>query len=250
MAIKVPELLEMLKAGMHFGHKKSKRHPKMEDYIYTTRSGINIIDLNQTIEKLNVALEEVKRFSSKGKKMIFVGTKKQAQKIVKKYALECEMPYVINRWIGGAFTNFSVFNKNIKEYIDLKKKLTEGELDKYTKKERLMFQKKIDKLEEMVGGLVSLTNLPDAIFVVDTKKDKIAVKEAVKMNIPVFAICDTNCNPQDINLMIPANDDAVKSIEMVTRCIAAAVIEGRKEGTAETEKAETEKVKEAENVRK
>ncbi|MFC1613623.1 30S ribosomal protein S2 [Patescibacteria group bacterium] len=236
MEIKIPTLLEMLKAGMHFGHKKSKRHPKMEEYIYTTRAGINIIDLNQTIDKLKKILEEVKEFSSKGKKIIFVGTKKQAQKIVKKYAIECEMPYVINRWIGGAFTNFSVFSKNIKEYIDLKKKLTSGELDKYTKKERLLVKRKIDKLEEMVGGLVSLTNLPDGMFVVDIKKDKIAVKEAVKMNIPVFAICDTNCNPKDIKWMIPSNDDAVKSIELVIRSIAEAIKEGKIDKTSETKK--------------
>lgn len=231
--VKLPTTLEMLKKGVHFGHKTSKRHPKMEPFIFTTRSGINIIDLSQTAEKLKEALDAVKKLSAEGKILLFVGTKKQVQKIVKKYAEECSMPYIASRWVGGTFTNFSVFRKNIKKYLDLKTKMAKGELDKYTKKERLDFQKEIQRLDEMVGGLVSLNRVPDAIFVIDTKKDKIAIKEALKINIPVFAICDTNSNPEAIKWVIPANDDAIKSVDMVTHLISEAVKEGQE---AKTEK--------------
>lgn len=230
---KTPTLMEMLKAGVHFGHKKSKRYPKMEPYIYTTRAGINVIDLNKTVEKLEEAGSAVKKLGSEGKVVLFVGTKKQAQKSVKKYALECGMPYVLNRWIGGTFTNFSVFKKNIKKYLDLKEKMGKGDLDKYTKKERLMFKKEIERLDDIVGGLITLDKLPDAIFVVDTKKDKIAIKEANRMKIPVIAMCDTNSNPVDIKWVIPANDDAVKSIELMTEFISEAVKEGREEKQTE-----------------
>ncbi|MFH0856827.1 MAG: 30S ribosomal protein S2 [bacterium] len=226
---KTPTLMEMLKAGVHFGHKKSKRYPKMEPYIYTTRAGINVIDLNKTLEKLEETLKAVKKLSSEGKVLLFVGTKKQAQKIIKKYALECGMPYVINRWVGGAFTNFSVFRKNIKKYLDLQDKMNKGDLDKYTKKERIGFKREIERLESIVGGLSMMDKLPDAIFVVDTKKDKIAIKEANRLKIPVISICDTNSNPVDIKWVIPANDDAVKSIELITGLIAEAVKEGREE---------------------
>ncbi|OGF21782.1 30S ribosomal protein S2 [Candidatus Falkowbacteria bacterium RBG_13_39_14] len=224
---KIPSLMEMLKAGVHFGHKKSKRDPRMQSYIYTTRSDINIIDLNQTVEKLEKVLAEAKKFGQAGKTVLFVGTKKQAQKSIRKYAVNAEMPYIISRWIGGTFTNFSVFKKNIKKYKDLKEKMAKGELDKYTKKERLQFQKEIKKLEEMVGGLVTMDKLPDAVFVVDTKKDKIAISEAVKMGIPVMAICDTNCNPEKLDWVIPANDDASKSIDMVARLVSEAIKEGK-----------------------
>lgn len=223
----IPTLAEMLKAGMHFGHKSSKRHPKMAPFIYTTRGGINIIDLNQTAEKLQEALNVAKKLSGENKTILFVGTKKQAQKAIKKYATECKMPYIANRWIGGTFTNFNVFRKNIKKYIDLKDKMAKGELDKYTKHEKTKFKKEIEKLEGLVGGLVGLNKLPDLIFVVDTKKDKIAIREALKMHIPVIAICDTNSNLSDINFPIPANDDAIKSIDTIIRLIAEAVNEGK-----------------------
>lgn len=226
---KIPTLAEMLKAGMHFGHKSSKRHPKMAPFIYTTRGGINILDLNQTAEKLQEALDVVKKLSEENRIILFVGTKKQAQKAIKKYAIECQMPYIANRWIGGTFTNYGVFKKNIKKYVDLKDKMAKGELDKYTKHEKTKFKKEIEKLEGLVGGLVSLNKLPDLIFVVDTKKDKIAIKEALKMHIPVIAICDTNSNLSDVNFPIPANDDAVKSVETITRLIAEAVNEGKGE---------------------
>lgn len=225
--IKLPEMQEMLKKGVHFGHKKAKRYPKMDEFIYTTRSGINIIDLNKTVDYLKNALESAKKMSAEGKTILFIGTKKQAQRIIKKHALDCGMPFINNRWIGGTFTNFSVFKRNIKEYLNLKKKLESDELDKYTKKERIMFKRKMDCLEKMVGGLVSLDKLPNAIFIIDTKKDKIAVKEAVKINIPVFGICDTNSNPRNINWIIPANDDAVKSIDMIGGLMAEAIKEGK-----------------------
>lgn len=232
--------MEMLKAGVHFGHSSSKRHPKMQPYIYTSRSGINIIDLNQTAEKLEEALANIQKLSSEGKTILFVGTKKQAQKIVKKYAIQCEMPYIINRWIGGSFTNFSIFRNNIKKYIDIKQKFAKGAFDKYTKKERLTFKKEMDRLDGMVGGLVSLEKLPDVVFVVDTKKDKIAVEEAGKMKIPVMAICDTNANPKNIKWVIPGNDDAVKSLDMIAGLVSEAIKEGKESRlkTASIEKKE------------
>jgi len=224
---KIPTLMEMLKSGVHFGHKTSKRHPKMSPFIFTIRTGVSIIDLNQTIEKLEKAVKIIEEISKEGKTILFVGTKKQAQKIIKKYADNCGMPYVINRWIGGTFTNFLVVKKNIKKYLALKEKMEKGELDKYTKKERLLFNKQIMKLEQLVGGLVKLEKLPDAVFVVDTKKDKIAINESNKIGIPVFAICDTNSNPDKIKCPIPANDDALKSINMITKLIAEAVNNGK-----------------------
>ncbi|MFH1029798.1 MAG: 30S ribosomal protein S2 [bacterium] len=236
----IPSLMEMLKVGAHFGHKKSKRDPRMQPYIYTTRGDINIIDLNQTIESLERAAVVMKKMGQDKKTVLFVGTKKQAQKSVQKYAIEAGMPYIISRWIGGTFTNFQVFRKNIKKYKDLKEKMAKGEFDKYTKKERLMFQKEIQRLDKMVGGLVTLEKLPDAVFVVDTKKDNIAVNEAVKMNIPVMAICDTNSNPRNINWIIPANDDAVKTIDKVTELVADAIIDG-KENPVLVENKEVEK---------
>lgn len=220
--------MEMLKAGVHFGHKKSKRDPRMQSYIYTTRGDINIIDLNQTTECMEKVALAMEKIGMERKTVLFVGTKKQAQKSVKKYAIEASMPYIINRWIGGTLTNFNVFKNNIKKYKELKDKMEKGEFDKYTKKERLMFQKEIKRLEEMVGGLVFMDKLPDAVFVVDTKKDKIAVSEAVKMNIPIVAICDTNSNPKKIDWIIPANDDAAKSIDMSVKLIAEAICEGKK----------------------
>ncbi|MFH0854844.1 MAG: 30S ribosomal protein S2 [bacterium] len=223
----IPSLMDMLRAGAHFGHKKSRRDPRMKSYIYTTRGDINIIDLNQTAENLESAIAVIKKIGQEGKIILFVGTKKQAQKNTQKRAMDIGMPYIINRWIGGTFTNFSVFKKNIKKYKDLKEKMAKGELDKYTKKERLMFQKEIKRLEEMVGGLTNMDKLPDMVFVADTKKDKIAVSEAVKTGIPVMAICDTNSNPKNINWVIPANDDSVKSVDMILGLVAEAFKEGK-----------------------
>ena len=225
---KVPDLLTMLKSGVHFGHQSSKRNPKMEPYIFTSKSGFHIINLEKTQEKLQEALEFVNTIVSNGGTILFLGTKNQAQAIVKKHAIDCGMPFIVDRWLGGTFTNFNEISRVIKRFKTLKKDKKEGNLDKYTKKEKLEFYREIEKLEIMVGGIETLEKTPDALFVVDVKKEKTAVAEAVKKNIPIVAICDTNVNPDKINYCIPANDDAVKSIELITSLMAEAVKEGAK----------------------
>jgi small subunit ribosomal protein S2 len=216
----------MLKAGVHFGHQQGKRHPKMEPYIFTAKSGFHIIDLEKTQELLQEALEFIKKIVSNGGTILFLGTKKQAQAIIIKYAKECNMPYITERWLGGTFTNFSEVSRLVRKYTELKKKKSSGELDKYTKKEKLDFEREIEKLEKMVGGVEGMSKVPDALFVVDVRREKTAVKEAVKRNIPIVAMCDTNVNPQNITYPIPANDDAVKSIELITGLVAQTVKEG------------------------
>lgn len=225
---KIPDLLTMLKSGVHFGHQNSKRHPKMKPYIFTSKSGFHIIDLEQTQTKLKEALEFVKTIVANGGTILFLGTKRQAQGIVVKYAKQCGMPYVTQRWLGGTFTNFGEISRVIKRLTKLKKDKDEGKLDKYTKKEKLEFDREIEKLDGIVGGIETLDKVPDAIFVIDVKKEKTAVSEAMKKNIPVVAMCDTNVNPDKVTYCIPANDDAVKSIELITSLVTEAVEEGTK----------------------
>lgn len=222
-----PSLEELLKAGVHFGHALSKRHPKMAPYIFSERNGVHIINLEKTVEQLNAALEFARHCGSTGQKLVFVGTKEQAQAIVKAAAIGCGMPYVTTRWLGGTITNFSVLKKLLKKYHDLLRKKEKGELGKYTKKEQLEFEREIIRLEESVGGIASLEKIPDALFVVDVKYEDTAVREAKKKRVPIIALCDTNVNPTDIACCIPGNDDATRSIELITNAIAAAVQEGR-----------------------
>ncbi|MFA6321911.1 MAG: 30S ribosomal protein S2 [Candidatus Buchananbacteria bacterium] len=224
----IPDLMTLLKAGSHFGHKLSKRHPKMEPYIFMNKGGFHIINLEQTQIKLQEALDFAKKVVSNGGTILFLGTKKQAQPIVVKYAKECGMPYVTERWLGGTFTNFGEISRMIRKLTDLKKKKALGQLEKYTKKEQLEFNKTIEKLDRMVGGIENMSKIPDAVFVVDIKKEKTAVAESLKKNISLIAMVDTNINPEIINYPIPANDDAVKSIEIVTSLMAEAVKEGIK----------------------
>ena len=224
----VPDLLTMLKSGVHFGHQVSKRHPKMAPYIVTTKSGFHIINLEQTQEMLKEALGYVTKVVSNGGTVLFLSTKKQAKVIVTKYAKDCGMPFVTERWLGGTFTNFNEISKLIRKLVDLKKKKVSGELDKYTKKEKLEFDREIAKLQVMVGGVEELTKIPDVVFVCGVKKEKTAVLEAKKKNIPIVGIADTNVNPDFLTYPIPANDDAVKSIELITSLICQAVLEGQK----------------------
>lgn len=227
--VKIPTLEEMLKAGMHFGHQTSKWHPKMEPFIFTARKGIYIIDLTKTQPMLKAALDIIKRLASEGKTILFVGTKNQVKKPLKKIAEDSGMPYVTGKWLGGCLTNFSVIKKLIKKYQDLVAKKESGKLDKYTKKEQLNFDREITRLEMKVGGLVNLNRLPDILFVWDIKKERTAVTEARKKNIPVIAICDTNVNPEPINYVIPANDDATKTVKLVLNLIKEAIEEGKRE---------------------
>lgn len=225
---KIPSLEEMLKAGVHFGHRTSRWHPKMAPFIFGVRGGVHIIDVEKTQDMLEDTLEYIKRLVSRGGNVLFIGTKKQITGIVQKSAEACDMPYINNRWLGGTFTNFSEIQKLIKTYLDLKDKRDKGELKKYTKLEQLQFDRKIEDLEEKIGGISSLKKLPDAMFVFDVHNEKTAIHEAKKSGIKIIAVCDTNVNPTDIDKVIPANDDSIKSLEMVGKLVAEAVNEGKK----------------------
>lgn len=225
--MQIPSVVELLQAGVHFGHQKSRWHPKMKPYIFAERGGVYIIDLEKTAVKLEQATTFVTELVAKGGTVLFVGTKKQGQKIIEKYAKEVGMPYIIERWVGGLFTNFNNVGKLIKKHQELKAKLESGELKKYTKKEQVEFGKEIERLNKMVGGLAGVERIPDAIFVLDVKREKTAVTEARKRNIPVIGFADVNINPQQLDYPIPANDDAINSIELITRTIAQAVSAGK-----------------------
>jgi small subunit ribosomal protein S2 len=239
----IPKLEEMLEAGLHFGHRTSYWHPKMEPYIFDARNNVHVIDLETTQTMLKDALDYVKRVASRGGKVLFVGTKSQAKPIIKKQAEECGMPYVTERWLGGTFTNFSQIKKSIDRLKKLKKQRDKGELRKYTKKERLLILREIEDMEEKIGGIQDLTSLPDAVFVADVRQERTAVEEAIHTGLKVVAVCDTNANPKGVDYIIPANDDAVKSIEMVTELVAEAVKEGRKANVKDAAKDQKKKGK-------
>jgi small subunit ribosomal protein S2 len=215
----IPKLEEMMKAGMHFGHRTNRWHPKMEPFIFTKKNGIYIINLEKTQEQLKKALEFMIKTRKEGKNILFVGTKKQVKVSMKEMAEEIKSPYIVGKWLGGLLTNFSVIKKSIKKYQDLVSDRESGKLNKYTKKEKLDFDREIKRLEERVGGLVGLTKLPDAIFLWDIKEEKTALAEAKAIGIPVIAICDTNVNPEDIDIPIPANDDATKTVALIIETI-------------------------------
>lgn len=226
--INIPSMEEMLKAGMHFGHRTNRWHPKMKQYIFTSKNGIYIIDLSKSRQKLQEALEFIEKMISEGKSILFVGTKSQVTGPLQKMAKETKQPYVVGKWLGGYLTNFSIVKKSVKKYLDLVEKREGGKLDKYTKKERLNFDREIAKLEVRVGGLTSLTKLPDALFVWDIREEETAVKEARQKNIPIIAICDTNVNPEKVNYPIPANDDSTKTITLILAAVKSAIVEGQK----------------------
>jgi len=225
----LPTILEMLKSGVHFGHRTPKQYPKMAPYIFSQKNGVDIINLEITETKLKQAFDLAKKIASENGTILFLGTKKQAQGIIKKYAKESSMPYVDQRWLGGTFTNFETISKLIKKYNDLVAKKQSGELTKYTKKEQLQFSREIEKLQSLVGGIKDLKKIPQAVYIIDLKKEKTAVREANKKNIPIIAICDSNTNPELVQYSIPGNDDATKSIDLITKVIAQAVQEGKKE---------------------
>ena len=225
--MKIPSIEEMLKAGMHFGHQTSKWHPKMEPFIFTKRNGVHIIDLVKSKRMMANAMDFIGKFASEGKLILFVGTKMQVKQPLKKLAVDTGMPYVMGKWLGGTLTNFSVIKRMIKKYEDLVSDKKDGKLDKYTKKEQLELARETEKLEQKVGGLVKLIRLPDALFVWDIKTERTAVVEAKKKNIPIIAICDTNVNPSDINYVIPANDDATKTIKLVLEVVKETIEEGK-----------------------
>lgn len=201
----------------------------MEPYIFTERSGVHVINLETTRKKLEEALEAARAMAAEGKVILFVGTKKQSQDIVRREAERCGMPYIVERWIGGLVTNFSELSKVIKKYLSLKEKKEKGELEKYTKKEQLEFEQEIERLGHMVSGVATLERLPDALFITDMRLEKTARTEAERKGVPVFGVCDTNANPKHATYVIPANDDATNAIMMIVSLMAEAISEGRKE---------------------
>lgn len=243
--LKIPTLTELMEAGVHFGHQKSKSHPKMKPFIYSIVNGVQIIDLEKTAEKLKEALEFIREKVSQGGIVLFLGTKVQVRKIIKENAEKVEMPYIIERWLGGTITNFSEISKLINKLNGLNKKKTSGELKKYTKKEQLGFSKEIERLERIVGGLKDLKKLPDIIFIADIKKETSAIKEASKRKIPLVAIVDANGNPEKVDYPIPANDDGIKSLKLIIGLIAEAIKEGLKKKESKSQiQTEGEKKKE------
>ena len=220
---------DLLDAGVHFGHLTRKWDPKMAKYIFMERNGIHIIDLNKTLAKLEEAASAIKQIVKSGRKVLFVATKKQAKDIVAEHAKSVNMPFVTERWLGGMLTNFSTVRKSIKKMANIDKMTKDGTYDVLSKKEKLMIQRERVKLETLLGGIADLNRLPAALFIIDVKKEHIAVSEALKLNIPTFAMVDTNSDPTHIDFPIPSNDDATKSITLITSIIAKAIIEGLEE---------------------
>ena len=237
---KSPELLDMMKAGVHFGHTTSRWHPKMEQNIFAVRQGIHIIDLEKTAKHLHNALDVVFDQVSQGKSILWIGTKKQARDLVRKYAEESNSPFVTDKWLGGTFTNFEIIQKLVDRLDKLEEQRDTGALNRYTKKEQLDFQKEIDRLVYLVGGIRKMNNLPGAVFMIDLKENKTTRLEASKRGVPIIALTDTNINPDGIAYPIPANDDAVRSIELFCKTMADTIIEAR--AVFEKNKAEQKKV--------
>ena len=223
----VVSMKQLLEAGVHFGHQTRRWNPKMGEYIFTERNGIYIIDLQKTVKKLEEAYKFIKEVSEEGGEVLFVGTKKQAQDSVKEEAIRCGMPYVNARWLGGMMTNFGTIKTRIKRLDQLKKMKEDGTFDMLPKKEVAKLDLEIEKLEKFMGGITEMKKQPAALFIVDPRKEKIAVAEAKKLGIPVVAIVDTNCDPDEVDYVIPGNDDAIRAVRLIAGAVADAVIEGR-----------------------
>ena len=224
---------QLLQAGCHFGHLKRKWNPAMAPYIYTERNGIHIIDLHKTAVKIDEAADALKQIAKSGKKILFVATKKQTKEVVAEKATSINMPYVIERWPGGMLTNFPTIRKAVKKMANIDKLMNDGTFSNLSKRELLQVTRQRAKLEKNLGSIADLTRLPSALFVVDVMKEQIAVKEAIRLGIPVFGIVDTNSNPNNIDFVIPANDDAKDSVEVILSACCAAISEGLEERKAE-----------------
>ena len=234
---------DLLKAGTHFGHLTSRWNPKMRTHIFMERNGIHIINLNHTQSYLDEAADAVARFARRGKKILFTGTKKQARDIIRKHASDSGSPYVVERWLGGTLTNFQTIRRSIRRMEELVKMEEDGTMDQLKKKERLMKAREREKLQKVLSGIQEMARVPGALFIVDINREHIAVNEAKKLGIPIIAIVDTNCDPDVVDFPIPANDDALKSIDLITGVIAAAVTEGEKERVIADATAKAEKEK-------
>ena len=223
----VVSMKQLLEAGVHFGHQTRRWNPKMAEYIFTERNGIYIIDLQKTVKKLEEAYMFVRDLAAEGEEVLFVGTKQQAQESIKEEAARCGMPYVNARWLGGMLTNFVTIKRRIKRLGQLKAMKEDGTFDLLTKKEAAKLDLEIEKLEKYMGGITEMKKQPAAMFIVDPRKERIAVAEAKKLGIPIIAIVDTNCDPDEIDYVIPGNDDAIRAVKLIAGAMADAVIEGR-----------------------
>jgi small subunit ribosomal protein S2 len=244
--MKKVDLTQLIEAGAHFGHLTRRWNPKMKSYIFMEKNGIHIIDLKKTQTHLTESAEELSKLVADGKKVLFVGTKKQAKNVIETEAKRCGQNWVSERWLGGMLTNFATIRKSVKRLSNIEKQETDGTFDKITKKERLFLTREKDKLKKVLEGVETMGKLPGALFVVDIKKEDIAVQEAHRLNIPVFAIVDTNCDPDEVDYLIPANDDAVKTVEIITQYMADAVLEG----DAQLKEKKAEEIAEKERVKK
>jgi len=231
---------QLLEAGVHFGHRTRRWNPKMRPYIFTERSGIHIIDLQQTVQSLNAAGENVRKAVAKGGTVLFVGTKRQAQATIEQEALRCGMPYINQRWLGGTLTNWVTIRQRIQYLLQLERRMDAGEFRNLPKKERLSLQREVEKLNRRIGGLKTMRSLPDMLFIVDTNVEELAVNEANKVRVPIIGMVDTNSDPDPINYVIPTNDDAIRSIKLIVGAIADAAEEGMR--IREVEMAETGQV--------
>jgi small subunit ribosomal protein S2 len=231
----VPNLEELLKSGAHFGHLTRRWNPKMKEFIFMERNGIHIIDLKKTEKYIEEALQEVTKLARAGKTILFVGTKKQAQDIIKTEAIRCGMPYITHRWLGGMLTNFSTVRKSISRMEEIDRMSKDGTFEELTKKEALMLEREREKLEQTLGGIANMNHLPGALFVVDTIKEHIAVNEAIKLHIPIIAMVDTNSDPDVPDYIIPCNDDSARTVQLIAAHVADAIIEGNAEREAQNE---------------
>ncbi|RUA15402.1 MAG: 30S ribosomal protein S2 [Clostridia bacterium] len=223
----IVSLKSLLESGVHFGHRTKRWNPKMRPYIFTERNGVHIIDLQQTVSQLQKAYDYMRDLAKDGRTVLFVGTKRQASPIIAQEAARCGMPFVEKRWLGGTLTNFKTIRSRVNYMIELEQRRDRGEFNRLPKKEVLKLNEEIERLERRVGGLRGLNRLPDALFIVDTRREDLAVKEAKKLGIPIAALVDTNCNPDDIDLVIPSNDDAIRAIKLMVTKMADAIIEGQ-----------------------
>ena len=226
MSVKIPDLKEMFLTGMHFGHKKERSHPRSKDYVFGLRDGVNVIDLGKTQDMLKSVLEFITREVSQGKVFLFVGTKKQIKDVVKEAAEKCDMPYATHRWLGGTLTNFETIKNGIRSLESTEAKLADPDAD-MTKKEKTLLDKDLQKLKETYQGIRNMKKLPDVMFIVDVVKEGSAVSEAKKKQIPVVGVCDTDADPRLVDWVIPANDDAKNSVDMIMKLVVEAVQEGK-----------------------
>ncbi|MEK6565364.1 MAG: 30S ribosomal protein S2 [Bacteroidota bacterium] len=239
------ELDALLQAGAHFGHLTRRWNPKMKPYIFMERNGIHIIDLKKTQEMLDSACNAISKIVAENRRPLFVGTKTQAKEVVTEEAKRCNAFYVTERWLGGMLTNFTTIRKSVKRLTNIEKMETDGTFESITKKERLTLSREHEKLQDILAGVVDMTRLPGVLFVVDIQKESIAVSEAKRLNIPVIAITDTNSDPEHIDYPVPANDDALKSIQLITKAITDAVLEGNERASAKKAAAEADAEAEA-----